>query len=131
MPVLLSLTERVRAPVDIFQAKRERSSQPEKGIWPAWAELRGFAERHDGFGQFSPCSSGLVSGLVRLAVDPVQVALTVAESGPELVVVTRCGDRARQRIARQLPLRLPDRGRRCTVVGDHPVGERSGSINQR
>src|SRR5688572_1711869 len=112
MAVFLSLTEGVGAPVDILEAKRERTSQPEKGIRPAWAELSGFAEGHDGLRQRSPRGSGLVSGLVGLAVDPVEMALTVAKSGPELVAVTRRGDRARQRVARQLPLRLSDRGRR-------------------
>src|SRR5688500_806270 len=101
MPVFLCLTEGVGAPVDILEAIRERTSQPEKWIWPAWTQLRGFAEGHDGLRQFSPCRSGLVSGLVGFAVDPVKVALTVAESGPELVAVTRSCNRPRQRIARQ------------------------------
>src|SRR5687767_11690377 len=81
--VLHRLIQGIGASVHILETKGERAREPEKRIGPVRAELRSFAEGEDGVGQFLFRFLRFTSCLVRLAVDAVQVALTVAKPGTE------------------------------------------------
>ena len=103
----LRLLQRVGAAIDVFQAVDERSHEPEKRIGPVRTQLGGFAKGGDGIREFVLRLGGLLVRLARFAVDPVQVAVAVAQRALELTVVRVRGHRARQRLARQSSTAFP------------------------
>ena len=129
--VTLRLVEGVGAAVEILEAVDERASQSKERIGPAGTELCGLAECRNGVRQMALRQDSFVPPHSCLAVNPVQVAFAISQRGPKPSIGSADCDRARQRVARHLPLLLSYGRERRTKVCDDPVGKRGRSLSQR
>ena len=131
IPETLRLLQRVGAAIEVFEVIDERPHQPEKRIRPPGAELGGFVECRHRFGEFALGVRCLLVCLPRLAVDSMQVAVTVAKRTFQQTVVGVDRQGLRERFARHLPLRLTNSRRGRSIVVDDAIGKRHRLAGQR
>ena len=121
VPAALRLLQRVSASLDIVQAVDERSHQAQIGIRPVLPQVRRFPEGDERIRKLMLRLCGEFPGFARFAVDPVQMALAVAECRLQPAIVSASRERAGEDTARRSPLGLSHRRRRRPVIGDHPI----------
>jgi hypothetical protein len=108
VPETLCLLQCIGTSIDVFQAIDERPHEPEKRIRPVRAQFGGLPECRDGVGELALRLGRPVSCLIRVAIDPVQVAIAVPQRSSELPIGRFRRQGMRERFASHPPLGLPD-----------------------
>src|SRR5262245_65044135 len=88
-PVALCLLQRIGAAVDVLEPVDERAAQTEKRIGPVRTQLRRLAERRHRLGEFLLRLDRFPPRFPRLAVDPMELALAVAQRRSQPLVARR------------------------------------------